>query len=518
MDTFDVSGAAVENSFIDEVFDEGLVLNDDEEDLQDVLNNIFNLTLLMNNPISPIYADPPEISNPPISLALLQPIPSALLQPIPLVQPTLPIIQNDISSNVFQLGRMIHVRPRPNPRSRRHHHVDDSDSKEEGEVNPDIFQPYDWTTRLSRPVEIGRIRLLDNPVPETPVGLHHWWTRDRTLKEWNDELRAYENDVSGNVIARAMGAMSHVDEIKAVFAANQRKRWLARVTFNRWTQWMWRKKTQCNVDLIEMEPVSDHDAVFLTDTIHHQIYRFHRHDVFNNLISNLSMADEFMPTPRAPTNPWTNAPLSEHQIIGLCTQLVSDYGRRGRCPPVLFAAFCASRYNLRRFQREHASLLAQQAIMNYFKDLNDQTMDTVFDTIYQLMHEADLDASPVAVRRFLREGSQTKYHRAWLNLARDYTLYINLHIQVRPGWHDEPSIYADVRHLYSLTPFPDPVSVRVRQIRTALQTHASNPVLGQNLGLPVFLRPPVPRSDISGNSIMEMNLALQLIQQALFRH
>ena len=479
MDTSDVSG---NNSFVGEGLDEGLDTDDLNSELQDVLNNIFNMTIL-------IQQSPPVSDAPP---------------PEP-------------QSNVFQLGRVIHVRPRPRPRPRRRHNSD-ADGKEEGEVTPMSLQPYDWTARTTRPVEIGRIRLLDEPPTGTAVGLHHWWTRDRTLTEWMDELRTYEEDVSGNVIATAMGAMRHVEEIKAIFTANQRKRWLARVTYNRWTQFVWRKKVQCNVDLIQMEPVADRDAIFLTDTKHHHIYRFHRHDVFNNLISNLSMADEFMPIPRPPTNPWTNAPLTDHQIIGLCTQLVADYGRRGRCPPVLFAAFCASRYNLRRFQREHASLLAQQAIMNYFKDLNDHTLDTVFDTIYQLMHEANIDASPVAVRRFLRERSQTKYHRAWLNLARDYTLYINLHIQVRPGWQDESSIYADVRHLYELTNFPDPVSVRVRQIRTALnEAGVQNPLLGQNLGLPVFLRPPVPPTDVSG-SIMEMNLALQLIQQALFRH
>jgi hypothetical protein len=491
MDDFDASGNnsfAEENldsetSFIDEIFDDGFIFQGEVEDLQSTLNTIFNLTNVINQS---------------------------------LLQPVAPEIHTDISSNVFQLGRVIHMRPRPLHSIRqRRLSVAIADTKEDFD-----FLPFDWSTRLSRPLEPGRIRLLDDPVPESPVGLQHWWTRDRTLTEWIDELRAYENDVSGNVIAKAMGAMRHVEDIKAIFRSNQRKRWLARVTLHRWTQWMWRKKTQCNVDLIEMGPVSDNDAVFLTDTKHHQIYRFHRHDVFNNLISNLSMADEFMPTPRAPTNPWTNAPLSKHQVIGLCAQLVTDYGRRGRCPPVLFSAFCASRYNIQRFQREHASLLAQQAIMNYFKDLNDQTFDTVFDTIYQLINEADLEASPVAVRRFLRETPQTKYHRAWLNMARDYTLYINLHIQVRPSWHDEPSIYADVRQLFSLTPFPDPVSVRVRQIRTALNEAYTNPILGQNLGLPVFLRPPALPigSDISGNSIMEMNLALQLIQQALFRH
>jgi hypothetical protein len=271
-----------------------------------------------------------------------------------------------------------------------------------------------------------------------------------------------------------------------------------------------------------MEPVADADAIFLTDSHHHQIYRFHRRDVFNNLLSNLSMADEFMPTPRPPTNPWTNAPLTRHQIVGLCGQLVADYGRRGRCPPVLFAAFCASRYNLARFQKEHASLLAQQAIMNFFKDLNDHTMDVVFDTTIQLINEAGLEVSPIALRRWLRETPMTKIHRGWLNLVRDYTLYINLHIQVRASWVDESAIYADVRTLFRHTPLPDPTSNRVRQLRASLSGQTVIPPPAHSLGLPFLLRPPplpVRVTDASGNNpVMEMELALQLIQQSLFRH
>jgi hypothetical protein len=439
-------------------------------------------------------------------------------------------VPQEPDSNVFQLGRVIHIRPRPRPRPRPY-----------TPPLPSTHEPtthdwsFDWSKRTATPPKPGMIRLLADPSPDTPPGLLTWWMSDRSLREWNDDLRTYETDVSENVIARAMGSMKHVENIKRLFAENQRARWLGKVVFHRWTQFVWRKRTQCNVDLIEMEPVADRDAVFLTDTKHHQIYRFHRRDVFNNLLSNLTMADEFLPCPRAPTNPWTNAPLSYQQIIGLCGALVADYGTRGRCPPVLFAAYCASRFSMRRFQKEHASLLAQQAIMTFFKDLNDNTFEHVFDTMVQLVNEAGLDVSPTAVRRWLRETPQTKFHRGWLLLVRDYTLYINLHVQIRPGWNDEDAIYRDVRALFQQTPLPDPVSVRVRQLRTAVNggQEESNPLLTFGggslrtlhstglLGLPMILHPPaLPQqaTDVSGGDAqMELSLALQLIQQSLFR-
>jgi hypothetical protein len=492
----DASGGATENSFVNEGLDEDF----------DMLSHMVQLTFLMQELERPTTPPLPQENT------------TIQTQPPPQIDENVQNSVADISGNVFQLGRVLHVRPRPRPRPRRR---PDSDTKEDGEVTPVDLRPYDWSTRTSRPVESGRIRLFDDPPPTISAVEHHWWMRDRTLIEWTTELHRYESDASNNPIASALGGDRTVALIRSIYTENQRKRWLARVVFNRWTQFVWRKRTQCNVDLIEMEPVADADAIFLTDSHHHQIYRFHRRDVFNNLLSNLSMADEFMPTPRPPTNPWTNAPLTKHQIVGLCGQLVTDYGRRGRCPPVLFAAFCASRYNLARFQKEHASLLAQQAIMNFFKDLNDHTVDIVFDTVIQLINEAGLEVSPIALRRWLRETPLTKFHRGWLNLVRDYTLYINLHIQVRASWTDESAIYADVRTLFRHTPLPDPTSNRVRQLRMALSGQTVIPP-AHSLGLPLLLRPPalpIRVTDASGNDpMMEMTMALQLIQQSLFRH
>jgi hypothetical protein len=294
---------------------------------------------------------------------------------------------------------------------------------------------------------------------------------------------------------------------------------------HRWTQRVWSRRTQCNVDMIDMQPIADKDAIFLTDTRHHTIFRFHRSDVFKNLLTNICMADEMLPAPRYPTNPWTNSVLTLAQTLGLCQQLVADYAKRGLCPPVLFSAFWAARFCIKRFTQENSAALAQHAIRSYFKDLHEYNIPVVFDTISSLLLNAGLDFSPVAIRRWLLQP-QTPLHIEWLELVRDYTLYINLHIQVRPNWYNEAFIDVDVTRLYARTVPNTRVIVRPLR-RFSPQTSVSPPSViievptvpqGAPIGL---LGLPMMIMDISANDILGSDLsydmAIQLIRNALFQ-
>lgn len=334
-----------------------------------------------------------------------------------------------------------------------------------------------WEERSHTPPPHISIRLLEPPAPYPPP-ISHLWARDYTLTEWFNLMAAPDlphttslPDGSGGMIdvsstlTQVIGT-EYRDAISAVFYRNQRNRWLARKVINRWRQRVWHKKPQCGVDLIEMEPVRDADAIFLTDTAHRTVYKFHRRDIFNCLISNICSADEMLPNPRLPTNPWTNAPLTLAQTITVCQQLISDYARRGRCPPVLFAAFCAAGYSLPKFLSTNSAMLSQYAITAYFKDIHPHNIETVVDTILQLLTAAAVNYSPVAMRRWLRQTPVTPLHREWLALARDYTLFINLHIQARPTWYDDEFIFRDVRRLYSRTRPADPAGSRIRLTRT----------------------------------------------------
>ena len=306
-------------------------------------------------------------------------------------------------------------------------------------------------------------------------------------------------------------------ETATIFHTNQRARHLARLALNRWRQRIWRRTPACGVDLIMNDPVPAADAVFLTDTTNRTVYKFHRRDVFNSLLSNICMSDEMLPCPRAPTNPWTNQPLTLGQTIGLCQQLVADYGRRGKCPPPMFAAFWAARFDLRRFQEENSSALAQHAIRTFFKDLHDDNRDVVYDTLAQLLQEAGCDFSPTALRRWLRQTPVTPLHIEWLQMCRDYTLYINLHVQVRRRWVSEEYIHADVRVLYARTTLPDATSIRMRTLREIAQGGPPLTMPALSLfGLPALTIPTaVGTVDTSGN--ITPDLAIQLIQAALFR-
>jgi hypothetical protein len=313
--------------------------------------------------------------------------------------------------------------------------------KKRREVKPIMIdQATAWKNRIKTLPEPGHIRILDpQPIDFFVTSL---WNQDMTLTEWFETIEEAERIKPPTILPT-----DYADRLRAVFYDNQHKRWLARVVYQRWSQRVMKRRTQCNVDLLEMAPIADADALFFTDTAHRQMYRFHRRDVFANLMSNICLSDEMLPTPRMPTNPWTNAKLTLAQTIGLCQHLAADYGRRAKCPPVLFSAFWAARFDLKRFRQENSSLLAQYAIASYFKDLHAENMPVVYDTIFNLLSAGMVNFSPVAVRRWLMQP-QTPLHREWLAFVRDYTMYVNLHVQTRARWTSDLIIYDEARDLY----------------------------------------------------------------------
>lgn len=392
-------------------------------------------------------------------------------------------------------------RQRQRQRQQRHSTPIDDDSKEPEEGF--VFCPMTWEARILIPPEPGKIRLFDPPSTATAPFIERLWDADRTLTEWHTLM-----DASNTPFETAVYGPTYRQDIAAVFHRTQRQRYLARMVLQRWRNKVWRGRTVCNVDMIDMQPIPDVDAVHVTDTANKCVYRFHRRDIFNSLLSNICMSDDMLPCPRLPTNPWTNQPLTQVQIISVCQQLVADYARRGRCPPPLFAAFWAARFDINRFEKENSASLAQHAITSYFKDVTDDNIHTVFDTLTALLVEGACEFTPHSVRRWLRASPQTPLHAEWLAMVRDYTLYMNLHIQARPHWYTRDHIFADVRRLFNRTEFPDATSQRMRVLRA----QASHPPLGSLLGIPVTIE---MGGDVSGG--MDYATAIQLIQQALFR-
>ena len=309
------------------------------------------------------------------------------------------------------------------------------------------------------------------------------------------------------------------------------------------------------MDLIDLQTIKVADAIAITDTTNRRIYRFHRRDLLNTVMSNLTLSDEFMPTPRHPTNPWTNEPFTRAQTMAVCHRLSADFVNRGRCPPPLLSAFWAANFSIKRFMAENSAVLSQYAIRNFFREINDDNFSTLYDTMTGLLDDAGVDFSPIRVRRWLNSTPATPTHQLWLNFCRDYMLYLNLHIQARPTWYSPEYIYRDVHALFASTRMPDPTSTRLRVIRgqsvptatadTPYQAdtprQADTPQLVQTFTLPtsllglqpteaigvqgllglMFQPPPLPRAtimaqDVSGG-VMTLDLALQLIQDSLFR-
>ncbi len=133
----------------------------------------------------------------------------------------------------------------------------------------------------------GTIRLLVARPADLPTPLECWWHHDRSLQEWITDIgRLHQTltTVSGDTILAASpepyadaaqqpasltalgGDPVLVAASTDLFFANQRARWRALKTFNRWRTRIWRKSPQCNIDLIENTPVQPADAVYLTET------------------------------------------------------------------------------------------------------------------------------------------------------------------------------------------------------------------------------------------------------------
>jgi hypothetical protein len=329
-----------------------------------------------------------------------------------------------------------------------------------------------WSERILTRPDPGKLRLLTKPA-DLPIPLLKYWYADMSLSEWTETLKALDNELETNPITRSMSPPDLLKTVSEIFERNQRARWLAAIVLQRWKLRVWRKKTQCNVDLIDMAEIKDKDALFLVDTNQRQIFRFHRRDVFNNLISNICMSEDMMPYPRAPTNPWSNVRLTKAQTMSICAQLSMDYAKRGACPPTLLAAYCASGYDLKKFQQENAPMLSQHAIFSYFKDLTQENQSTVYETIVQLLTAANLGFSAPAINRWLSARPQTGLHKEWLTLVRDYTVYINLHVQIRPHWINAVYINHDVRALYRRTT-PEFPERRIRVIPANGDFHILN--------------------------------------------
>lgn len=317
------------------------------------------------------------------------------------------------------------------------------------ELESTSFTEDTWHERIKRAPEPGTIRLLTPPPSDAHYMIGRLWFTDKSLTDWNMEMEETREKIEINPVFAALCPPKLVEKIEDIFYENQRARWLASVVLRKWKTRVWAKRTQCNVDMIDLEPIPDRDAIFMTDTAQRQTFRFHRNDVFRNLIANICLSEEMLPYPRPPTNQWTNKILTLGQTISICEQLAKrGLGSRSH---IFLAAFCAARYDTRRFATENAPMLAQHAIESYFKDLTIENAATVYDAIANVLTELRLRYTPTVLLKWLKETPQTDLHREWLKFVRDYTLYTNLHVQIRPHWVNMASIYRDVRSLYNLT-------------------------------------------------------------------
>lgn len=410
-----------------------------------------------------------------------------------------------VISPVFHPGRAPTAAEREAAKEKRARKVKIAHKKSTGEARPFFLS---WDSYAASPLPQNHIRCLTHPDTVTK----NWymsrllWT-DRTLAQWHEEIEAYAKAITDTPLARVFYPDYYVEQLRELFYRVQRQRWLARVVVQRWRYRVWSRRPACNIDLIMNEPIPERDAITLTDTKNRTIYRFHRRDLFRTMMANLTAADEFLPTPRAPTNPWTNQPLTRPQAQAVCQRLLADFATRGVCPPPLFAAFWAARFNLKRFYAENSAALAQHAIRSYFADITPEVAETMAHIMYELITESNVAtiATLSSIRRWLLQKPTKPQHTAWLHLCRDYTLYQNLHVQARAHWYSRAWIMGDVERLMSQTPDLETPVTRIQMLRHGNPNSAA-PLLASSLLIQL--------PDI--NSVEEVLSAMQLIQQSFF--
>jgi hypothetical protein len=373
------------------------------------------------------------------------------------------------------------------------------------------------------PVAPGLIRILTPPTPGTGFLFDQWHWLDGTLTHWHCRMDETEESIQKSTFCRAMYPADYMERVRALFTTNQRRRMLFRCLLARLRYRIWSRRPACNVDLISLEPIPPADVIEMIDTGARTLFRFSRNDVHKTLMSNITLSDEMLPMPRAPRNPYTNAPLTLAQTIAICHRLVAHTVRRGGCPPPLLAAFWAARFDIKRFHDENTAALSQYAIREYFAEINDDNIYTVYQTILTLMSFAGrFPTTRRGIDTWLRTRPLTLQHTAWLELCRDYTLYLNLHVQSRPHWYDETAIRADTLALMHNTPFPR-MAPLILPPPPPLPSNPLSPLLSPVLAslspLSLLLQPQPSITttllDISGN--MTTDEALQLIQDALLR-
>ena len=314
------------------------------------------------------------------------------------------------------------------------------------DVSTNTFQFMTYEERRKLPPAPGTIRLLSSS-EQYPRLIARFWNIDMSLTEWITEFRTIQTQYEEQSISSVLYPPNYMNTLQTIFMTNQRHRFLVRKVYQRWSRRVWMKRTQCNVSLIEMTPIPEKDVLYLTDTKHHQIFRFHRADLFKNFLTNIGSCDEMLPSPRHPTNPWTNEPLTLQQTLYVGSQMISYYASKGTCPPMIFTAYHRSNYSISQFRYKHASLLAQHAIATYFMEITLDNQECILETIVQLLLGAGCLHAYSSIRRWL-QGTYTPLHKEWLSFVCDYTMYMNLHVQVRPHWYNRTYILLDVRRLY----------------------------------------------------------------------
>ena len=288
---------------------------------------------------------------------------------------------------------------------------------------------------IGKPVEYGlaypgTIRFLtDENVPYDWIRttIHAY---DRTMEEWLELIACLKRakptrSVTGNM--KCPFSSRHVAGafIEHLLYKNQRLRWTIRKFLLRVRTRIMDKRIVGTEDLCTTEAIPTHHLVTVYDIKTRNKYQFHTNTIARMIVTSLCTSAWGIPSPKLPTNPYTNIPWTTAQCMSIVSQIIRNQAAFHRQTNALILGFKQSHYRIEGFFMRFRVTLRVTAATNLFKDTANADSRELYNEILDYMFE-DIPASQSTPLKLLKSRTFPEaYMKLWDKLVIGYFLHRN---------------------------------------------------------------------------------------------
>ncbi len=325
------------------------------------------------------------------------------------------------------------------------------------------------------PPKPGKIRfLLDVPNYTSANWFHVFFQKDRTLKEWRDEIEELRKPLwftdvpqidlgiriqtapfdPDGFVNRWTHAKEAADYAEAFLQRNLQMRWIVRKWIARIRERIHRKRIIGDgMDIATHEPIHPRFCVTVADPKSKATYRFHASTLHKTCLESLWYHTYGFASPCAPKNPYTNLPWSLGQLVAIWEQMAVIYMKeRHTFMHKHLVSFRHSRYDIETFYEENRKDLHLHAIHTFFKDTsNADFLDTFEEVLLDVLEELDLPKDGRVFQHVSTRSVENRILAVWDDLLATYWIYQNY----QEVYHDKYKSFIDLcvglRMLYGAT-------------------------------------------------------------------